>query len=325
MSRPPADVSAAPGSGSQISGQMWLLTGVIPVVGYALTTGILNVYAGRMFQSHDPGSVAAISFSLTAAVFVGLELGPRLRVTLGRARRHLADVAVLNVTTAIAWLTVLFSLKYIEPAIVNVISLALAPVILAVLGSWVRRGTPVVPGEIVTSVGIFVLIVVLTWGSFTGETAVGSIGTHRAALGVTLAVVAGLAVAASIVYSKRLSEAGFSPRSVMSVRFFVAIAASWVAVAVASHPHVTAAIVPGVNLALISTVVPLYLLQLGIKHAEPITVSLLVCLGPGFTLALQLLDSRLRVSPLSVGATLGIMILVALGVLARHRSTVRAA
>jgi hypothetical protein len=31
------------------------------------------------------------------------------------------------------------------------------------------------------------------------------------------------------------------------------------------------------------------------------------------------------VSPLSVGATLGIMILVALGVLARHRSTVRAA
>jgi hypothetical protein len=86
---------------------------------------------------------------------------------------------------------------------------------------------------------------------------------------------------------------------------------------------VTAALVPGVNLALISTVVPLYLLQLGIKHAEPITVSLLVCLGPGFTLALQLLDSRLRVSPLSVGATLGIMILVALGVLARHRSTVR--
>jgi drug/metabolite transporter (DMT)-like permease len=135
--------------------------------------------------------------------------------------------------------------------------------------------------------------------------------------------VAGLAVAASIVYSKRLSEAGFSPRSVMSVRFFVAIAASWIAVAVASHPHVTAALVPGVNLALISTVVPLYLLQLGIKHAEPITVSLLVCLGPGFTLALQLLDSRLRVSPLSVGATLGIMILVALGVLARHRSTVR--
>jgi len=203
MSRPPADASAAPGSGSQISGQMWLLAGVIPVVGYALTTGILNVYAGRMFQSHDPGSVAAISFSLTAAVFVGLELGPRLRVTFHRARRHLADVAVLNVTTAIAWLTVLFSLKYIEPAIVNVISLAMAPVILAVLGSWVRRSTPVVPGEVATSVGIFVLIVVLTWGSFTGETAVGSIGTHRATLGVTLAVVAGLAVAASIVYSKR--------------------------------------------------------------------------------------------------------------------------
>src|SRR6185369_724365 len=66
MSRPPADASAAPGSGSQISGQMWLLAGVIPVIGYALTTGILNVYAGRMFQSHDPGSVAAISFSLTA-------------------------------------------------------------------------------------------------------------------------------------------------------------------------------------------------------------------------------------------------------------------
>jgi biotin carboxylase len=104
----------------------------------------------------------------------------------------------------------------------------------------------------------------------------------------------------------------------MSVRFFLTVALSWAMVVAADEPRLRDSVGPGALLALISVFVPLYLLQIGVKHAEPITVSLLLCLGPGFTLAVQLLDGRLKVSLLSVVCTLGITLLVGLGVVTRN-------
>ncbi|WP_405059930.1 ATP-grasp domain-containing protein [Kribbella sp. NBC_01505] len=292
--------------------------GVYSVIGFAFMTAVVNVYAGNVFQDLNPGVVGAISFTLAGTAFAGLEVARRGTAVLDPIRRQPLDVAALNVTTAIAWLTVLFSLKYIEPAIVNVISLAIGPVFLALAGSRLRKGTAVVSGEIVAAVGIFALILVLTWGSITGRSAVGAIGHREAALGIVLALVSGLASAGNIVFSKRLSERGTSPGSVMSVRFFLMIAVSWTVVATSDQPHLAASVVPGIVLAIISVIIPLYLLQLGVKHAEPITVSLLVCVGPAFAIALQLLDGRLSVAPLSIVCVLGIVALVAWGVRARN-------
>lgn len=291
--------------------------GVYSVIGFAFMTAVVNVYAGNVFQDLNPAVVGAISFALAGIAFAGLEVARRGTAVLAPIRSQPWDVAALNVTTAIAWLTVLFSLKYIEPAIVNVISLAVGPVFLALAGSRLRKGAAVVSGEIVAAIGIFALILVLTWGSITGRSAVGAIGQREAALGIVLALVSGLASAGNIVFSKRLSERGNSPGAVMSVRFFLMIAVSWTVVATSDQPHLADSVVPGIVLALISVIIPLYLLQLGVKHAEPITVSLLVCVGPAFAIALQLLDGRLGISPLSIVCVLGIVALVAWGVRAR--------
>ncbi|TCO59552.1 EamA family transporter [Actinocrispum wychmicini] len=298
--------------------------GVYPVIGYAFMTAVVNVYAGAVFQTLSPVTIAAISFTLAGLVFLTLgtiRLGPGV---LDPLRSHPREVLALNVTTAAAWLTVLFSLKYLEPAVVGVISLAVTPVFLALAGTWLRRGHPVVLAEIGASVGIFALIVVLTWGSVTGHSAVGDIGFRSAVVGVALAVVSGLASAGNIVFSKRLSENGYSPSSVMSVRFFLMIVVSWAAVGVTPRPAVVESLGPGLVLAVISVVVPLYLLQISVKHVEPTTVSLLICLGPAFTIGLESLDPRLHVAPLSLLAVLGITVLVAVGVLARHRAEIRA-
>ncbi|MFD0597111.1 hypothetical protein ACFQZ4_36620 [Catellatospora coxensis] len=294
--------------------------GVAPVVCYAFMTAVVNVYAGRVFQSLDPAAVAAISFSLTGVLFAALELGTRGSGIVAMVRARWRDVVAINVTTAMAWLTVLFSLKYIEPAIVNVLSLAVGPVFVALAGPILRRSSKTVAAEMGASAGIFVLILALTWGSLTGRSAVGQIGHREAVLGVGLAVVSGLASAANIVLSKRLSDSAFSPKSVLAVRFFITIAASWLMVGAAAQPRLAQSLLPGLVLTAISVVVPLYLLQLGVKHAEPMTVSLLVCLGPGFALAFQLFDRRLTVSPLSVGCIMGITALVAWGVVTRHRA-----
>lgn len=294
--------------------------GVYPAMGYAFLTAVVNVYAGSVFQTLSPITIAAISFSTAGILFLTLGAIRRGLGILAPLRSHARDVLALNVTTAAAWLTVLFSLKYLEPAIVGVISLAVSPMSLVLAGAWLRRGHSVVRAEIGASVGIFALVLVLAWSSVTGRSAVGDIGSGSAALGVALAMVSGVASAGNIVFSKRLSEGGYSPSSVMSVRFFLMIAVSWTAVGTVTRPAVFESLGPGLVIAVISVVLPLYLLQVSVKHVEPTTVSLLICLGPAFTIGLQSLDPRLHVAPLSVLAILGITVLVAIGVLARHRA-----
>lgn len=290
------------------------------VVGFAFLTAVVNVYAGNLFQSLRPADVAAISFSLACVLFTGIGLARHgiaaLRPFIDRSQ----DVLAINVTTAVAWLTVLFSLKYIEPAIVNVASLAIAPMVIVLAGPLMRRGSRVLAGELAAAVGVLALLTVLGWGSLSGRSAVGEIGYADAVLGMTLAVVSGFASAGNIVYSKRLSEKGLSPTAVMAVRFPVTMVAAWALVAATSGPSLGAALGPGLLLAVISVIVPLYLLQIGVRHAEPITVSLLICLGPGFAIALQMLDGRLRASTLSISAILGMTVLVAVSMLARQRA-----
>ncbi|MFE7134556.1 ATP-grasp domain-containing protein [Streptomyces sp. NPDC057638] len=289
--------------------------GILPVVGYAFTTAVVNVYAGHLFQTLDPAAVAAFSFTFAGAASVVVARCTRAAV---RPRVRGSDIIALNITTAAAWLTVLFALKHLEPAVTNVISLAIGPVFLALGGTLLRPGRRVLAVELAASGGIFLLITVLTWSSIAGQSAVGEIGTREAGIGIALAVVSGLASASNIVYSKRLSEAGFAPQDVMSVRFFLTIALSWAMVGAADAPRLADSLGPGVLLALISVFIPLYLLQVGVKYAEPITVSLLLCLGPGFTVVMQLFDRRLTVSLISTVCTLGITLLVGVGVVARH-------
>ncbi|MEQ4303970.1 ATP-grasp domain-containing protein [Plantactinospora sp. B6F1] len=294
--------------------------GVSAVVVFAFLTAVVNVYAGSVFQSLSPAGVAAISFSLACVLFTGIGLARHGLAALRPFVDQGRDVLAINVTTAVAWLTVLFSLQYIEPAIVNVVSLAVSPVVIALAGPLMRRGSRVMAGELAASVGILASLVVLGWGSLSGRSAVGEIGYADAALGMTLAVASGLASAGNIVFSKRLSDKGLSPTAVMAVRFPVTMAGAWVLVSATSLPDLGAALGPGLLLAVISVIVPLYLLQIGVRHAEPITVSLLICLGPGFTLALQTLDGRLRASALSISVILAMTAFVALGTLARQRA-----
>ena len=97
---------------------------VSAVVGFAFLTAVVDVYAGSLFQSLAPAEVVAISFSLACVLFTGIGLARYGMAALRPFVDQRRDVLAINVTTAVAWLTVLFSLQYIEPAIVNVASQA---------------------------------------------------------------------------------------------------------------------------------------------------------------------------------------------------------
>jgi drug/metabolite transporter (DMT)-like permease len=297
---------------------------VVPLMGFAVSTAVLDVYAGNQLQTHDPVAVAAVSFTLVALFFLAFGAargGISAALRPWRVSRH--DVLAINLMTAVCWLATLYALKYLEPALVSVSVFTLEAVFTLPLSPLLRPGTTVLGTEIAVTVGSSALIGVLIWRSFTGDSAVGKIGTAAAAAGVALTVVSALSGTCTVIYAKRLSEAGHSTQSVLAVRFFAIVIAAWGILAVTGDQRFAATFGPSAILAVVGIGLPIYLFQVGVGHTEPITAELISSLSPVFVFAFQFFDPRLSPSPVTVAVIAGIIVLVVIGTVARHRHDVR--
>ncbi|WP_234995704.1 DMT family transporter [Streptoalloteichus hindustanus] len=296
---------------------------MLPLLAYAALTAAMDVYAGNRFEKVSTAALAAISFTATMVFFLAVEWRRRgaRQLGVGVVSAHRRDLVAINITTAVTWLTTLYALNYLEPAIVNVIGLALGPVITVLAGPLLRRHSTVMTTEVLVSVGICVLLGALVWGSFTGRSGLSDVTAGDALIGLALTVVCAVGSAFNIIYMKRLSDAGCDPGSVLATRFLLMSAVAWVLVALEDNADLSTALVPGLVVAVIGVGLPVYVLQIGIRHTEPITTSLLVSLSPLFAFAMQLADGRLRFSLFTLGGVACVVALVAVGAVVRGRQT----
>jgi drug/metabolite transporter (DMT)-like permease len=197
--------------------------GLALLLPYPVLSAIVDVYAGHGEQKLDPAVVAAVAFTLTVVVFAAGEAARRRPADgpLRTLRGHRSDVAALNVSTALTWISLLYALKFLEPAVVNAVSLAIGPAVTVLAGPLLRRGTSALAAEAGVAAALLVTIAVLCWGSADGLTSIGHIGTGRGAAGLAATLVSGLGSAGTFIYAKRLSEAGASPAAVLSSRFYL--------------------------------------------------------------------------------------------------------
>jgi drug/metabolite transporter (DMT)-like permease len=117
-------------------------------------------------------------------------------------------------------------------------------------------------------------------------------GGVTALIGCGFVIVSGIAITIATLYAKRLHDAGASAAAVVATRFLGVLVAAAVALALgpdeARHAATAAAswkaLVPA---AFMLMAVPIYLNQIGVKRASPLTVRVLLALGPVFLIALQ--------------------------------------
>ena len=303
---------------NQLTRKYWLGIGLITL--YNLLSGANEVYIANIVQKIDPFFLVFLYFLITIIFFNILQLR-FFKDYVCQIKSDYKDVVLLNILTLLIWSSFFVSLKYIEPAVVATIDSALGPVIMLVLARYLRPQSKVLFTEIISSVGIFISLVVLTFFSLTGRSAIGSTFLNEKIwIGIFAAFVCGIAIVVNSLVSKRLHDRGWTAHSVMSVRFFLLVLCAFII----SHDRLSILSLKDFVVVLLivfcGTIIPLYLLQVGIKLSEPITLSLLLSTGPIFTLLLQIFDPRLNNSVYTSISIFAVIFLVVISILSRHRS-----
>jgi drug/metabolite transporter (DMT)-like permease len=221
-----------------------------------------------------------VSFTLTASVFL-------LFARKGVGEPGLTPLVVLNIATAVTFLSFFFALKLIEPAIAVAVNIGIGP-LLAVLIAWRAGGERPSRHRLGVCAGILTGCAVLCVSALRGSGFSPQAGS--ALPGLAASGVAGVGAVAITVASRALMDRGWRPGAVLAHRFYAVVPASLL-LSLGLDPasiqwtSVLWLLVPGV--ALVGVLVPLYLLQFGIRRCDPYTVMVTMAALPALTFLIE--------------------------------------
>ena len=284
------------------------MSGPAFVLAFVVLSAFRDVFFADALRSAPFFAVALIAFATCTAAFLLVALCERertLRVVFTDWRAFL----LMNLFTACAWLQYFQSLRFLEPAIANVLHAGLGPLTIMAMGAigWrivdAGRMTAI---ETACQAAMALCLVALVAVALTGLSA-GEGGTVALA-GCAFAVGSGIAITLATLYAKRLHDQGASAAAVVATRFLGVLAAAMVALSFLPDAR-AAAVAPATWLALapaafLFMAVPIYFNQIGVKLATPITVRVLLALGPVFLIVLQTAVGGLALSGWSLAGVL---------------------
>ena len=163
----------------------------------------------------------------------------------------------------------------------------------------------------IITAGTFAASVLLMLTALFGLSGVQVTNTTDFVYGIIASVLCGLGAVLCTIYSKKLSNAGWTSSAILAHRFYGIIALSFLMTYSILPTYLMANIDWIVLVTIFGVALPTFLLQKGIQYCEPFFVMMTICFIPVFTFAFQLFDSRIEWSTLSL---IGISMLFLLGV-----------
>jgi drug/metabolite transporter (DMT)-like permease len=275
------------------------------VLMFAVSQAFRDVYFAHVFQGVDLFAVVLLAFSISALGFgaVALVRAPREFATM---RAEWRTMLWMNATTALAWISYFYSLKHLQPSIVNTLHSGAGPltvIALSALGWHIAKPSPVRRAEYVCYAGLAGSLAFLWWVVLAGHS---GLNVNHLAVNLTalaLLIVSGACITISLLLCKRINERGVGSDSVTAGRYILIILVAFAAVMLGDTPTGIASMSEWVVLAVAATiliVLPLYSLQLGIARTAPLTAHVIRSLGPVCVFALELLDGRIAYSNLTL-------------------------
>jgi len=270
------------------------------VLVFCVSQAFRDVYFGHVFQKVDFFVVILIAFVLSTVIFTAIAL-IRTPGEFSKLRRHGTTVLAMNLTTALAWSCYFFGLTHIEPSIVNTLHSGMGPltvIALAAFGAPLAQTSTVRRIEYLGYAGMALSLIGLWWVVLADASGLASASPMTNLAGLALLLVSGASITVSLLYCKRLHDAGVSAEVVTAARYIALIVLAGAMVLgrgrvpdIAPNELATLAALTTVLIAL-----PLFALQLGIARTTPLTANVLRSLGPVFIFALEQVDGRMAYS-----------------------------
>jgi drug/metabolite transporter (DMT)-like permease len=281
--------------------------GVALLMGFLVCTSLRDVGLSAVFGRYGFFEVALAGFGTATGCFLTLAMvfAPAQLRTLRLAWRQ---VLLVNVTTAIAWLSYFASLRLLEPSVTNMVYSGIAPLTVISFAAWgfkARSEERVGAAERAAHLALAGTLGVVGWIVLSRHSGIADLSLRNGALGLALAAASGISITAETIVAKRMNEAGVSPAAVLGVRFvFVTlIAAACVGLEGESIWQTAPAELGYLAVAaLLLIAAPIYLVQAGLAYTSPMTTGVVLSLGPAFVLAAQLLGGNIATSPYVLSA-----------------------
>ena len=286
-----------------------------------------DVYLSGVFRHVSPLHVAVIAFSLATVCFLAVT-SLRHREDLARAIRRWPDLLGINATSAVAWIGYFYALGLLEPSLVQVLWAGIGPMSVTAISKIAPAlGDAPVLGraERLLQRGILASLALTAAVAVAGLSGAGPTPPLPAALGVVVTLASGAAISVNAVLCKRLNDADVGPTTLVGLRFVgVVIAATALAAAFPAPVPPPGAVAELAIASFLLIVLPVYVNQIGISLATPITVRVVMALGPVAVFLLQLAAGRFALSPWSLACALLYSTLAVAAAVAR-RVSIRAA
>lgn len=276
---------------------------ILAILAFVILGSAQDAFLGHLFMTEDPVAVVFYTF-LIALVILQVSFFAKKPNPFEHLARNKKDLVLLNAITALNWMSFFVALKYIEPAIVGAISFSIGPIAATMIGPVLRPSAPKPSLRAsLCAVGILVMSVFLAYCSISGQSAFKTTDRAMAVFGVVLALISGIGMTINTFVSKTLSESELTTQTITAFRFIILVFLSGV-ISISNGVGLSVASLPVVlsvfAVSIFGIVLPMTLIQIGVKGLQPRVVAVLLSLTPAATLVFEALDSRLSFSPMSL-------------------------
>ncbi len=272
-----------------------VVVGVIATLLYCLISAISRVSVSEITQRVDPFVLCFYIFLIANVIYACLCVFTTKCIKT-QIKENKWNLLMLNLWTLGAWLFLIYPLKYLEPSIISSVTLGLSPVITLLLGRFIYVKSNLKLTDVVISLFLLLAVSYLVLLCFIGYSSIGILRLKHLIVALFCSFIASISVALSNIYAKKLSNNGLKPLSILALRFIMLIIVSGGIALISAKQstlHSLSSMIPSIILvSFIMVVIPLYFIQVGIKHLSPIFIAIIVPFMPITIFLLEFMDPR---------------------------------
>ncbi|ETS31545.1 transporter [Photorhabdus temperata] len=292
--------------------------GVIYGIVFCLISAAFDVFVAYLTQSINSAIVIFYCFMSSTLLFMAISIFKGIDELILKVRNNTLLVLIINVSVLLNWGGLIISLRFLEPAIVGVASVACGPAITILLSSLIDKDEAKTEKlEVVISWLVLVGVGIMLVNSFLGNSGLSSTSIQDRIIGIVSVIFSAVGTVLYTIFSKKLFKEKWKTYEILSVRniLMVILSFCYISLSDVSFGLNIEMILPMFILVIIGHLLPIYLIQKTINAIKPLHVSLLLLLIPVFVICFQYLDSRIAFSIESLIAVLVIVsLLTVLGI-----------